>query len=161
MTAKRILLAFLAAGLVGWAIFAAMIWRASDIRRAGAAEARAALAAVRDGLPDKTPWLIRDAQGRFVRARGEEDTLPGGGPRPRPDHLGVLVWKAEDQRLVRTEIPFWFFRLKEISFRFMLKRAGVDMTALGLRPRDLARRGPGLVLDEEFASGDLLMIWSE
>ena len=55
----------------------------------------------------------------------------------------------------------WFFRLKEISFRLMLKRAGVDMEALGLRPRDLARRGPGLVLDEEFADGDLLMIWTE
>ncbi|MBE0565953.1 MAG: hypothetical protein IH621_08360 [Krumholzibacteria bacterium] len=159
MRPKRVLLGLLAAGIVGWAVFGAWLWRVSDVRRALPAEARAAAAAVRDLYPDHVPWLLRDADGRFIRT--DPPGTASGAPARRPRHLHVLAWQADERRLVRTDIPFWYLKLKEISLKYLLRRAGVDLDSLGLRPRDLETLGPGLVLDQEFATGDLLLIWTE
>jgi hypothetical protein len=153
---KRILLGLLGAGVVGWAIFGAWLWRASDVRTATETIARREFAAVRVRLGGD-PWLVRGADGRFERRQGA-DTAP---PARESRRLQVMVWRADESRLVTTAIPLWFLKLKEIPARFLLGRAGVDLDGLGLRPRDLGRRGSGVVLDELFADGDRLLIWTE
>ena len=153
---KRILLGLLGAGVIGWAIFGAWLWRASDVRPATETIARREFAAVRVRLGGD-PWLVRGADGRFERRQDAAAAAPAGKPR----RLQIMVWRADESRLVSTAIPLWYVKLKEIPARFLLARAGVDLDRLGLRPRDLERRGSGVVLDEIFADGDRLLIWTE
>ena len=153
---KRILLGILGAGLVGWAIFGAWMWRVSDVHTVTEAAARREFAAVRVRLAGD-PWLVRGDDGRFARRPGVDTAAPA----TRSGRLQVMVWQADRKRLTSTALPLWFLKLKEIPARILLGRAGVDLDRLGLRPRDLERRGPGVVLDEIFADGDRLLIWTE
>lgn len=161
MKPKKVAAGLLGAGLVGWAVFGAWLWQATEIRKAPPAEALAAAAAVRDRFAGQPPWLARGDDGRFVRATAPGSAATADPPPGRPHRLHVLVWRAADRQLLRTEIPFWYLKLKEISIAYLLRRAGVDLAGLGLRPRDLERRGPGLVLDDASATGDLLVIWTD
>ncbi len=79
----------------------------------------------------------------------------------RPSKLGVLFFRASGNRLVRSDIPFWFFRLKGQAAKFVLKDSGFDMERLGITPKDIARQGPGVILDETSANGDRLLVWAE
>jgi len=156
MTLKRVLMALLTVGVIGWAIFGAWIWRASEVQKTTEASARREFAAVRARLGGN-PWLTRGADGRFVRNAA---TRPATSAAP-PSRLHVLVWRADPRRLTTTALPLWFLRLKDIPVRLILKRAGVDLDALDLRPRDLQRHDAGVVCDELFANGDRLLIWTE
>jgi hypothetical protein len=153
---KRILLGILGAGVIGWAIFGAWLWRASDVRTATETIARREFAAVRVRLGGD-PWLVRGADGPFEQRQGGATAAPAR----KSSRLQIMVWRADESRLVTTAIPLWYLKLKEIPARFLLGRAGVELDELGLRPRDLERRGAGVVLDEIFADGDRLLIWTE
>jgi len=73
----------------------------------------------------------------------------------------LLFSRASDNCLVRSDIPFWFFRLKGSAARFALKDRGFDMDRLGITPKDIARQGSGVILDVVFANGDRLLVWAE
>jgi hypothetical protein len=79
----------------------------------------------------------------------------------RPTKLGVLYYRAGDDVLLRSDIPFWFFRLKGSAARVALRGSGFDMEKLGLTPDDISRQGPGLILDETMGNGDRLLVWAE
>ena len=75
--------------------------------------------------------------------------------------FGLLAFRASDNRLLRSDIPFWFFRLKGSAAQFALRGSGFDMKRLGITPGDIARQGAGIILDETSANGDRLLVWAE
>ena len=153
---SRILLIVLAAALLGVGVFGLLAARVTSMEKMDEAAAILLFDAVVDSLDSGPPRLTRDGSGRFTNSATVQE-----GPLIKPSRLVVMAYRSRDHRLVRSEIPFWFFRLKGPAAQVALKDSGFDMKRLGIRPRDIARQGTGLILDETFAGGDRILVWAE
>jgi hypothetical protein len=153
---SRIVLAIVIGAIVGLAIFGRLAYQAVDVEQVGRSEALTRFAAARDGFRDQAPMLEVDAEGRVSARRAPPPVLPQDVSR-----LKALAYWSADERLVLTDVPFWFFRLKRPALQFALRGTGLDLDRLGLTAEDLARQGPSLVLDEARANGDRLLVWTE
>lgn len=138
MKPSRIALAMVVAGLVGLSIFASLAYRAVNIRTALPSEAVTRFEAVRQRFLNGAASAVSEVK-----------------------LLEVLAYRASEQRLVEAHVPFWFLRMKGPALEFALRDTGLDLNRLGLTADDLARRGPGLVLDQTQANGDRLLVWTE
>jgi hypothetical protein len=97
-----------------------------------------------------------DAAGR-VRRRDRPSTREAA----HPTRLRALAHRAPERRLVRADVPFWFFKIKGPAAQYALRGTGLDMDRLGVTPADLERCGVCLVLDETRTNGDRLLVWTE
>jgi len=153
---SRVLFTIAVGGALGLAIFAFLARRATRVEDATPPEALQRFSALRDTLAGRREALVWWDDSGKPRHRG----IPEGEEPPRaPETLGVLAYRASDERLTEVVVPFWFVRLKEPALRFALSRADFDWRSLGLGAEQLRRAGPGLVLDERDAEGNLLLIW--
>lgn len=155
-TSHVILIVALAAGL-GLLAFGYTAKRAVKVEHADMPQALLRFATVRDSLGLAEPMLKVDGSGELVRAPEPEDATE----QPRLSRLNVLVYRSSQQRLVQVDVPFWFFRMKGPAVQFTLRDSEFDMKQLGVTPADLQKHGPGLVLDEDRANGDRLLVWTE
>ncbi len=106
---------------------------------------------------DSTAALLqRNTAGRWIRSAQTNDLTDF-----RLKRIGVLAYRADSDRLYRMDIPFWFYRMKGPALEFVLRDTGFDLGDLGIKPKDLQRRGPGLVLDEEQQDGGRIVVWVE
>ncbi len=153
---SRILIFVIEAAMLGLVVFGILASMVTTIEEVKQDAVRERFEAVIDSLDSGPPRLTRDGSGGFTNT-----APPTTGPVARPSKLGVLFFRAGDDRLVRSDIPFWFFRLKGSAARFALKNSGFDMDRLGITPKDIARQGPGVILDEIFSNGDRLLVWAE
>ena len=153
---SRILFIFLGAAVFGFAVFGVLASRVTTIEKVGQNAVRVRFQAVIDSLDSGSPRLTRDGSGGFSNTASV-----ASGPVTRPSKLGVLFYRASENRLVRSDIPFWFFRLKGQAAKFVLRGSGFDMERLGITPKDIAEQGPGVILDETSANGDRLLVWAE
>lgn len=154
--ARVIALALLAGAAVGFTIFGVLASRATTIEQADAPEALRRFASIRASTGGRAPLLALDEQGRVTRR-----VDPPSGGRRRPTRLGVLAYRATDQRLVSVDIPFWFFKLKGPAAQFAVRGTGLDFERLQITADDLERHGPAVVIDHAAASGDRLLVWTE
>jgi hypothetical protein len=146
---------FIIAAAIGLTVFGVLTWRAVDVQHVDSTDApqlfEEALAHVDSG----TPLVTMDASGRFVR---RASSGRGGA---RPEQLHVPAYRANEQRLLRADVPMWFFRVKGPAVQYALRGTGFDLEALGLSASDLEQFGVGVVLDETNASGDRLLAWTQ
>lgn len=153
---SRILFIFLGAAVLGIAVFGILAAQVTSVAKVDRTDAKDSFAAVLDSLDSGTPRLTRDESGKFTNNAVE--VTGTGSP---PTKLGVLAFRAGDRRLIRSDIPFWFFRLKGPAAQFALRGSGFNMKQLGITPGDIARQGVGVILDETTARGDRLLVWAE
>ena len=78
--------------------------------------------------------------------------------RKRVVALKVLTWKAEDQELVRLEIPLWMMRF---SFSNLMSQAGLGFGSLNLTTDDVQRYGPGVIADFKTPDGNRVLVWAQ
>jgi hypothetical protein len=105
------------------------------------------------------PPLLELRNGRPVYTGGKP---PEAQPTPTPiDRLHVLVWDPRDRRLASFGIPFWFLRLKSGPIEFSSYASGMDGEGVDLRPEDIEKFGPGIVLDTTSPSGERVMVWTQ
>ena len=146
---------FLVAAVFGVAAFGVLAWRSVSILEMDASGALDNFDAVQVRLPSTPPLVQRDASGAFVR---RPSVKPGG---PVPTELHALAYHADGQRLVRADVPMWFFKLKGPALRYAVRDTGLDLDALNLTATDLENAGTGVVLDETRLNGDRLLVWTE
>jgi hypothetical protein len=117
-----------------------------------------------------TPRSAAEAEHEFALVRerfGERQPLlemVDGRPAFTGEHaaaLHVLAWDGDDQRLARIGVPFWFLRLKSGPIRFSAYASGFDDRGVALRPEDIDRYGPGIVLDATIPEGGRVLLWAE
>jgi hypothetical protein len=112
---------------------------------------------------------------RFAGARALMEIATSGGKRRLVVHRNALpaspapiavvrglAWHESDRTLAEVRLPFWFVRMKLAGGRGTLGAllpTGWDVVQL--EPDDLVRHGPGLLLDEQAANGDRLLLWAE
>ena len=75
--------------------------------------------------------------------------------------LHVLAWNPKDGRLARFELPFWLLWLKSTPIQFGTYASGLDETGVRLRPEDIERHGPGVILDFELQQGERVLLWAD
>jgi hypothetical protein len=149
------LVAFLVAALLGVSLVSLLTWRSVAVERMDATAAQHNFEEARDRVPFRAPLVRRDAQGGFVR---ETEVAPAGAP---PTHLHVLAYYVDAHRLVRADVPLWFFKVKGPALAYGLRGTGFDLETLGLTAGDLERAGARIVLDEMRSSGDRVLVWTE
>ena len=149
-----ILLAFLAIG----AVIVGVSWMREHLEVASSSEASAAGAfdEIRGRFPGRAP-LIEMRDGRPA-ARVES---PAGSPAASLNALHLLAWNPRDQRLARFEMPFWLLRLKSTPIQFGTYVSGLDETGVRLRPEDIERYGPGVILDMTLGGGERVLVWAD
>jgi hypothetical protein len=155
-TIKRILPLILLAGVLGFAVFGVMVYRAVTIQTAESSDALREFARVRAALPAAPALLGLDAAGNVVRR--EQPRTHSPDPIRR---LRVLAYHAGSRRLVSAEVPFWFLRLKGPAAQYALRDTGLDLERFRITPAELARHGPSVVIDSSRDNGDRLLVWTE
>jgi hypothetical protein len=106
-------------------------------------------------VPSPTPLVRRDSAGRVLRR--PPTTAPSG---PRATQLHVLAYHANGHRLVRADVPLWFFKLKGPVVTYALRGTGFDLETLGLTASDLEQQGSAIVLDETQPGGSRVLAWT-
>jgi hypothetical protein len=113
-------------------------------------------AAVRARLGDLPP-LIEDtpAGPRLSPANLERRKALGG---TSPEALNILVWAADEQKIVRLSLPFWLLRLSPKGVDINVN--DIDLGKLRLSIEDLERAGPGPLLQRDDGETRVL-VWTE
>jgi hypothetical protein len=140
--------------LIGAGIF--LVVRNVEVEPATSATAEREFEQTAARFAGQSPLIEIGEHGR-VRRR-EVPERPAG---PRPQTLKVLAWSADEDRLVRVNIPFWLLRLSGRRGRFNLGSDDLDLDRLRITADDLERHGRGLVLDFQDSRGTRVLIWAE
>jgi hypothetical protein len=149
-----ILCVFVAIGvvLVGVAWFRENV----HVEAASTTSAEEEFAAVRQKFGSREPLLeIHDGVPRFTKARDSIRTDPD----TRLNTMHVLAWDPDDEQLARVSIPFWFLRLKSDPIRLGAYARGLDDDGVTLRPEDIEKYGPGIVLDTRGDDDERVLVW--
>jgi hypothetical protein len=156
MRPKRILILLLVAATLGLAVFAYLASNAVTVERADESDAARRFLAARAAFGSALPMLEIDPSGRVVRRPGP--------PREGESHLErfrILVYQAQQRRLVEADVPFWLVAIKGPALQYAVRDTGVDLDRLGVTAADLLRHGPGPILDETRPNGDRVLVWVE
>ena len=146
---------FVAAAVLGVAVFGVLAWRSVTVEQMDAIGALNNFDDAKGRVPSTPPLVQRDRSGNFVRHASEPTTGRAA------TELHALAYYVEGQRLVRADMPLWFFKVKGPGVRYALRDTGFDLDALNLTATDLERAGARVVLDETRSSGDRLLVWTE
>ena len=76
----------------------------------------------------------------------------------RASTVYVLTWNAEDDELLKTDIPLWLMRFSSIN---VLSHLGIAPNRYRLTAEDVASFGPGIVVDYSQPGAKRVLIWVE
>jgi len=125
---------------------------------------------VEDAQPEDALLRFADVRARFAGSEPLLHVNPAGRVTRRaappvsmdpPTQFRVLMYRVSEQRLVRTDLPFWFLKIKGPAVQYALRGTGLDLQRLGVTAADLERYGASLVLDEMRSNGNRLLVWTE
>lgn len=156
MRTRRVVLGLLIAAAAGLVAFGFLAARAVTVEEMPASQALQRFEAIRAAMGGREPLIGLDEAGNVVR-RAEPPANP-----PRPvTRLGVLAYRAGDERLVTADVPLWFFRLKGPAAQYLVRGTGLDLERLQITAADLERFDPSVVIDHTRSNGDRLLVWTE
>jgi hypothetical protein len=105
---------------------------------------------------DQRPLVEVENRGRQPRLR-DLSKLPSSPQ--RPEHLWILAWDPDDERIVKISLPFWLLEMGRRQID--VNTDGFDLKELDLDVKELRRIGPALVLDFRDTSGERVLIWTQ
>lgn len=85
----------------------------------------------------------------------------GAGAGAQIDTLHVLVWDPDEERLTRISLPFWLLRMKSDPIKIGSYASGLDDGGVDLKPEDIEKYGPGVILDTAKADGQRVLVWAQ
>lgn len=113
--------------------------------------------AVRAKFPGQRPLLeMRDGRPQYVEERRNEPPSTS-----RITTLHLIAWDDEDGQLATFALPFWLLRMKSGPISFSSYASGFDDKGVSIRPEDIERHGPGLVLDFSEGRRGRVLVWAE
>ena len=148
-----ILLVFIGIG----AIIAAVAWFQENlhVQASSPQDAQTEFDSIRQKFAGRAPLLeMRDGRPRYT---GERDKA--GGSTTKLDTLHVLVWDPDEEKLARVALPFWLLRMKSDPIQISAYASGMD--DVDLRPEDIEKYGPGIVLDTTSRDGERVILWTQ
>jgi hypothetical protein len=156
-----IIVSFFAACVIGLVVLAgAGVYYARrhiSTSPATAAQALETFDKARAQFKDQQPLIELDS---YERPRVTRRTTELPTAKTKPEHLWVLVYNPEEDRVVKISLPFWLLRLDgDLDLRGGNRR--IDLDELSLRVDELERIGPMLVLDTRGSSGERVLVWTQ
>jgi hypothetical protein len=140
--------------VVGYVIYQQFAFQATSTTELKAEQELKRVIAEFDG---QKPYLvIKDGEPVISHEKG-----PGSG---RPvETLHIIVWKPDEQKVVRLNVPFWLLRMTKGQPIKLSSNPDPDGEPMRLKitAEDLERRGPGLILDYKEASGQRVLVWAQ
>jgi hypothetical protein len=149
----------ISAAVLGLSVLVLSSW--TKLRSATAPEASSAFDTALAEMVSRSPYLEISQEGTVQVHRELEQPEPAD-----LDVLHVLTWEPATTRLLQLDFPFWFVRLKMSRTLNLGTLASVlvhdwGSFDLSVTEDDLARRGPGLVLDTTRADGSRMLLWTD
>ncbi len=88
---------------------------------------------------------------------------PAETPRSAITTLHAVVYNSDSGKLVTVNVPMWVVRMmpSHNRFSFVSNDVDFDSSRVHLTLEDVARHGPGLILDGRSRDGDRILIWAE
>jgi hypothetical protein len=77
----------------------------------------------------------------------------------RPEHMWILAWDPDRERLVKVSLPFWLLKLGRQKIDIM--QGGFDFERLQLDMTELQRVGPVLLFDHRATGGERVIVWTQ
>ena len=149
-----ILLAFLVVGLV--IVAATWFQQNVEVQTTTLAGADTEFEAVRQKHQGRAPLLeLTDGVARYSSGKPPETRSS-----VKLETLNVLVWDPNDEKLARFTLPFWLVRLKSDPIQFSAYASGMD-EGVNIRPEEIEKFGPGIILDTTTSSGDRVLLWTQ
>ena len=105
------------------------------------------------------PPLLDMRDGRPVYTGGKPPDAPASTT--SLENLHVLAWDPDEGELASVAIPFWLLRLKSGPIEFGSYASGMDDRGVDLRPEDIERYGPGIILDMTSPRGERVLLWAQ
>ena len=141
------------------AIIAVTAWFSQNlnVRPSTAENARMEFDKVRQQFGGKPPLLeYKDGRPHYVAGR---TSAPASQQQLQTLH--VLVWDPKDDELATVNIPWWVVRMKSGPIEFSSYTSGFDDEGINLRPDDIEKYGPGIILEIPAPSGARVLLWAQ
>ena len=129
-----------------------------DTQAATPAKAGVQFDQARAQFKGQKPLIELDERGHFLRSNPDR---PAPSTSKTPEHLYVLAFDPDDERIVKVSIPFWLLRFKSRGARVDFNGGRLDLEDLKLTVDDLERFGPTLIVDHKAMSGERVLVWSQ
>jgi hypothetical protein len=147
-------------GLLGLILLAGagvyLVTRHVSTERSTSAEAMRAFDAVKASFKDQKPLYELDNAERPTMTRPLSE-LPTSNE--KPEHLRMLAWDPDDERLIRIMLPFWILRMHKAKMN--LGDTSFELEHLDLDGAELERIGPALVFDYRGHDGARVLLWTQ
>ncbi len=150
-----IVLAFIAIG----AVIVGISWMREhvDVVDSNETEAGRAFDEIHGKFPGQRPLLeLRNGTPHYVEERATQES-----PTQTLTTLHVVAWDADERRLAKVDIPWWVLRMKSGTISFSSYAAGFDDAGVKLKPDDIERHGPGILLDFTNPREGRVLVWAE
>jgi hypothetical protein len=128
-----------------------------DTREATPTAAAQDFEQIKSRFASQQPLIELDDRGRFLRANTDR---PTSAEKP-PEHLYIMAFDPDDERIVRMNIPFWLLRMKMRGTTIDFNGNRMDLEDLRLSVEDLERFGPTLIVDHQSTRGERVLVWSQ
>jgi len=129
-----------------------------DAKRAPAPEALRAFEAQRASFKDQMPLFQVDNNDRTLPTR-PLSSLPTSPN--KPEHMWILAWDPDEERLVKISLPFWVLRMGRRKIDVFGGDREFDLDRLSIDITELERIGPALVIDLRARGGERVLVWTQ
>ena len=103
------------------------------------------------------PPLLQLREGEVVVTRD----VPGEPPTVPVSTLHVLAWEPDEDNLTRVQLPMWMVRMSDDPIAMQVGDTVTVRRGTPLRPEDIEKFGPTLVLDHREADGARVVVWTK
>lgn len=140
------------------AIIAVTAWFSQNmvVNSSTAREADDEFEKVRRHFKGQPPLIeLKDGVPRYVTGR----TTPSSPQQLTTLH--ILAWDSDDEKLASVNVPWWVLRLKSGPIRFSSYASGLDDEEVKLRPEDIEKYGPGIIMEVTGRRGERVLLWAD
>ena len=139
-------------GIISTATVAFVVLRSMSSTPAGEAAAAQSFDEIRKLYPNRRPLIdIKN-----IQARDFQINRTPNAPRKTVDTIHFMYWDAEDQEIVRGEVPTWVS-----SMRISITGVGNwSFSDFHITREDIERYSPGLLIDFKTPDGRQVVVWT-
>lgn len=128
-----------------------------EVRTLDSTEAETEFETVRKRFAGRAPLMeLRNGRPAYTAERA---SMPVSSAKLQTLH--ILAFEPDKRHLARISLPFWLLRMKSDPIRFGSYASGLDDEGVELRPEDVEKYGPGVIIDTVTPNGERVLLWAE
>jgi hypothetical protein len=131
-----------------------LFFRHLETRSAAEADVKKDFETVRVRFAGRPPMIeIVDARSGDIKV--QRAAHPQG---LRAQTIHVMTWTGSEEEMMKTDLPLWLMRFSSVN---ILSHLGIAPPRYSLTVEDVARFGPGIIVDHRDPGRQQVLIWVE